>query len=172
MTILHALRGLEATSGISTFVVELCRFQIEAGHRVYFVYQRALELEHAQGVIVLREPDLQKLDVKFDIVHIHGIWAPFSVRMLKWSVCNKIPFVLSPHGCLMSRVLRKGRIKKWLFLNLFLRRLLNCASCWHCTGPEEVDACRSAGFKGPFRVIPLGCNIVNVDSPKRDGVLF
>lgn len=52
MTILHALRGLEATSGISTFVVELCRFQIEAGHRVYFVYQRALELEHAQGVIV------------------------------------------------------------------------------------------------------------------------
>ena len=172
MKILHALRGLEATSGISTFVVELCNHQVRAGHQVCFVYQRSLERRFSPEVIVLRESELELLGWKPDVVHVHAIWTPFSVRMLRWSVKNAIPYVVSPHGCLMSRVLQKGKFKKWIFLNLLLRPLLNKARCWHCTGEGEVSACKKVGFNGPFSIVPLGCNIPKLGAQKKNIVLF
>ena len=172
MKILHALRGLEATSGISTFVVELCNRQAEAGHQVCFVYQRSLEHSFVPEVLVLQEAELGLLGWKPDIVHVHAIWTPFSVRILRWCAKNSIPFIVSPHGCLMPRVLQKGKLKKWIFLNLFLRPLLKKAKIWHCTGEGEVEACKSVGFKGPFEIVPLGCNIPEGGGEKKNVVLF
>ena len=172
MKILHALRGLEATSGISTFVVELCNRQAEAGHQVCFVYQRSLEHSFSPKVLVLQESDIGRLGWRPDIVHVHAIWTPFSVRILRWCVRNSIPFVVSPHGCLMPRVLQNGKIKKWIFLNLLLRPLLKKAKVWHCTGDGEVEACRSAGFQGPFEVVPIGCNVPKLGGERKDTVLF
>lgn len=172
MKILHALRGLEATSGISTFVVELCNHQVRAGHQVCFVYQRSLERRFSSEVIVLRESELELLGWKPDVVHIHAIWTPFSVRMLRWCAKNSIPYIVSPHGCLMPRVLQKGRLKKWIFLNLFLRPLLKKAKVWHCTGYSEAEACRSAGFNGPFEIVPIGCNVPELGGKRTNTVLF
>ena len=172
MKILHALRGLEATSGISTFVVELCNHQAKAGHKVCFVYQRSLERDFSPEVLVLQESELGLLGWKPDVVHIHAIWTPFSVRMLRWCEKNAIPYIVSPHGCLMQRVLQKGKLKKWIFLNLLLRPLLNKARCWHCTGEGEVAACKKIGFNGPFSIIPLGCIIPNLGAQKQNIVLF
>lgn len=172
MKILHALRGLEATSGISTFVVELCNHQVKAGHYVCFVYQRSLERAFAPEVLVLRESELGLLGWKPDVVHIHAIWTPFSVRMLRWCAKNSIPYIVSPHGCLMPRVLQKGKLKKWIFLNLLLRPLLNKADYWHCTGEGEVAACQASDFKGPFSIVPLGCNIPEPGTEKKNVVLF
>ena len=172
MKILHALRGLEATSGISTFVVELCNHQVRAGHQVCFVYQRSLERGFSPAVLVLRESELELLGWKPDVVHVHSIWTPFSLRMLRWCVKNSIPYIVSPHGCLMPRVLQKGKIKKWIFLNLLLRPLLNKTRYWHCTGEGEVTACQASGFNGPFSIVPLGCNIPELGAQKKKIVLF
>lgn len=172
MKILHALRGLEATSGISTFVVELCNHQVKAGHQVCFIYQRSLEHGFAPEVLVLQESELGRLGWKPDVVHIHAIWTPFSVRMLRWCARNSIPYIVSPHGCLMPRVLQKGKFKKWIFLNLLLRPLLNKAGCWHCTSEAEASACRTLGFTGTFKVIPIGCNIPEIGGVKSNTVLF
>ena len=172
MKILHALRGLEATSGISTFVVELCNHQVRAGHQVCFVYQRSLERGFSPEVLVLRESELGLLGWKPDVAHIHAIWTPFSVRMLRWCVRNSIPYIVSPHGCLMPRVLQKGKFKKWIFLNLLLRPLLNKAGFWHCTGEGEVVACKNIGFSGPFSIVPLGCSISEPGAEKKNAVLF
>lgn len=172
MKIFHALRGLEATSGISTFVVEICNRQAEAGHQVCFVYQRSLEHSFSPKVLVLQESDLGCLGWSPDIVHVHAIWTPFSVRILRWCVKKSIPFVVSPHGCLMPRVLNKGKLKKWIFLNFLLRPLLRKAKVWHCTGDGEVEACKSAGFNGPFEIIPIGCNIPKLGGERRNTVLF
>lgn len=172
MKILHALRGLEATSGISTFVVELCNRQAEAGHQVCFVYQRSLEHSFSPKVLVLQESDIERLGWRPDIVHVHAIWSPFSVRILRWCVKISIPFVVSPHGCLMPRVLQNGKIKKWIFLNLLLRPLLKKAKVWHCTGDGEVEACRSLGFIGPFEIVPIGCDVPKLGGERKNTVLF
>lgn len=172
MKILHALRGLEATSGISTFVVELCNHQARAGHQVCFVYQRSLERGFSTEVLILHESELGLLGWRPDVVHVHAIWTPFSVRMLRWCAKNSIPYIVSPHGCLMPRVLQKGRLKKWIFLNLLLRPLLNKARCWHCTGKGEITACQASGFDGPFSVVPLGCNLPEPGAQKKNIVLF
>lgn len=172
MKILHALRGLEATSGISTFVVELCNRQADAGHQVCFVYQRSLEHSFSPKVLVLQESDIGCLGWRPDIVHVHAIWTPFSVRILRWCVKNSIPFVVSPHGCLMPRVLQNGKMKKWIFLNFLLRPLLKKAKLWHCTGEGEVSACKKVGFNGPFSIVPLGCGLPKPDAQRKNIVLF
>ena len=172
MKILHALSGLEATSGISTFVVELCNHQVRAGHQVCFVYQRSLERGFAPEVLVLRESELGLLGWKPDVVHLHAIWTPFSVRMLTWCAKNSIPYIVSPHGCLMPRVLQKGKLKKWIFLNFLLRPLLNKARCWHCTGEGEITACKKVGFSGSYSIVPLGCGLPKLGAQKKNIVLF
>ena len=172
MKILHTLRGVEATSGISTFVVELCNRQIEAGHQVCLVYQRSLEHSFSPKVLVLQESELSSLSWRPDVVHVHAIWTPFSLRMLRWCVRNKMPFVVSPHGCLMPRVFESGKLKKWIFLNLLLRPFLKKAKFWHCTSIQESEACKKVGFEGPFKVIPLGCTMHKEGGVRRNSVLF
>lgn len=172
MRILHALRGLEATSGISSFVVEVCNAQVQAGHDVVFVYQRSLERTFDEKVIVLNEGDLNCLGFKPDVVHIHAIWTPFSVRVMRWCVRNNIPFIVSTHGCLMPRVLQKGRLKKWVFLNFLLRPLLAKARCVHCTSEDEKRACEKVGLKNKFTVIPIGCDLPRLGGERKKEILF
>ena len=160
MKIVHALRGFEATSGISLFVSEILGRQICAGNDCTFVYQRALEYPlDERAHVVQSDGDLDVLGFIPDVVHLHSIWTPFSVRVMWWCRRHRVPYVVSIHGCLMPWVLRRGWIKKRVFLEVFLRRSIELALAVHVTTHLEAEACRKIGIKNILVELPLGVNI-------------
>ncbi len=163
MKIVHVLQGFEADSGISQFVAELCHQQVEAGHECVFVYQCRFEHDlDARVVRVASNGDLSCLGNRPDIVHIHALWSLFSVRAMRWCRDDGIPYVVSPHGCLMPLALRKGWLKKTCFFRFLLRRLMNGAAFVHVTAEHEQTACQALGLSARIEIFPLGTNIPDV----------
>ncbi len=56
----------------------------------------------------------------YDIVHIHGIWAP--IQILSIIICNlyKKKYVIHPHGMLLSEALKSTGFLKYFLKRLFL----------------------------------------------------
>lgn len=162
MRILHVIEGLELTSGVSLFCVEMCNRQAEAGHGVTVLYRYRYEYRPSGAVRVVQSPVLDVLEERPDIVHIHGLWSPFIVRALSWCRRNKVAYVVSPHGCLMPWAMCNGRVKKSLFFYFLIRPFMRMASCLHVTTHMERAACEKLGLKGKYAIVPLGVTMPEV----------
>lgn len=157
MKIVHALVGFEKASGISLFVSELLRRQVGAGNECVFAYQRRFEHYLDEKVAALKcSGNLAPLTFKPDIVHLHALWSMFSIRVMRWCIRDHIPYIISPHGCLMPNVMERGRLKKQLFFYLLIKPLMHGAAVLHVTAHAEADAIRKLGFKQDVEIIPLG----------------
>ena len=57
---------------------------------------------------------------KYEIVHIHGIWAP--IQLLSIVICNfyKKKYVIHPHGMLLNEALKSTGVVKYYFKKIFL----------------------------------------------------
>ena len=159
MKILHILRGLEQTSGISAFLVENANRQVEAGHDVALLYERIFEYKPTGGVKIFQGRSPWGIPFVPEIVHIHAVWSVFSVLAMLWCMMKRIAFVVSPHGCLMPSVFDKGRYKKIIFYRLAVRPLMMKADAIHVTAKLEADAIRKLGFKQPVEIISLGVDV-------------
>ena len=159
MKILHVTQEMFKTSGVATFCKEIAAEQMRAGHEVRALVQGNYDLKFDEGVKVVVGPSMEMVGVRPDIVHIHGLWAPFSARAMTWCRQRGIPYVVSPHGCLMPRVFKKGRLKKHLFWSLALRKGVEQASLIHCTAEAERQAVARFGFEVPYVIAPLGVRI-------------
>lgn len=162
MKILHAIEGLDRASGVATFVRACADEMSRAGHEVAVIFVKTDELDFAPGVAKIAATDFAAVPWRPDVVHLHGIWSRFSLRVLLWCVRRRIPFVVSPHGGLMPRVFTHGRLKKHLVWRLVLRPLISRALAVHGTTETETCACRAAGLRGPFTVAPLGVELPDV----------
>lgn len=156
MKILHALRGLEKTSGISLFLVENAKRQVMIGHEVSILYERYLEYNPDRSVRLYCGKSLCVVDFQPDVVHIHSVWSLFSIRAMLWCLLHKKPFIVSPHGCLMPRVFKKGRLKKLIFYTCLIKPLMRKATAIHVTAEAEKCEVRKLGFKQLCEVVPLG----------------
>ena len=162
MKILHVIEGLELTSGVSLFCVEMCNRQAEAGYSVMLLYRYRYEYKPSDDVRVVQSPVLGVLEGRPDIVHIHGLWSPFVVRALSWCRRNKVPYVVSPHGCLMPWAMQNGRLKKFLFFHFLVKPLIRKASCLHVTTDTEKNVCEELGLKCKYAIVPLGVTMPEV----------
>ncbi len=110
----------------------------------WVVYRRVLNL------IELERPH---------IIHIHGLWSPFLAVVALVACRQKIPLVISPHGCLESWALKSKRLKKmgalWLYQSLALR----AASMFMVTSDSECQSVRRLGLKKPVAIIPIGVDV-------------
>ena len=64
---------------------------------------------------------------KYDIIHIHGIWAP--IQIFSILICNKqkLNYVIHPHGMLLPEALKSGGIIKFFFKSFtlfFLKKII------------------------------------------------
>lgn len=159
MKILHVTQEMFKTSGVATFCREIATEQMRAGHEVLALVQGNYDLRFDEGVKVVVGPSMEMVGVRPDIVHIHGLWAPFSARAMTWCRQRGIPYVVSPHGCLMPRVFKKGWLKKHLFWSLALRKGVEQASLIHCTAEAERQAVARFGFEVPYVIAPLGVRV-------------
>ena len=164
MKIVHAIEGLEQTSGVSLFCVEMCNRQAEAGHVATLLYRYRYEYQPSGKVCVVQGNTMDVLQGRPDVVHMHGLWSPFNVRVLRWCRRNKIPYVVSPHGCLMPWAMKNGSFKKGLFFRMLLKPLMRKASCIHVTTDTEKAACEILGLKCRYSVVPLGVELPKASS--------
>ena len=170
MRILHILRGLELTSGISAFLVENADRQVEAGHDVAILYERFLEYRPSRHVKIFNAKSPCGINFTPDIVHIHAVWSLFSVKAMRWCLRNKIPFIVSPHGCLMPRVMTKGRVKKCLFYRFLLKPLIQRAAALHATAQAEAIVLKNLGLNPKIYIVPLGVELPQIEPHVEHGV--
>lgn len=160
MKIVQALRGLQETCGISLFVKEITRRHLDAGNECFYVGKFAPFCPVDSRLKCFRtEGGLDCIGDKPDIVHIHSVWSMFSVRVMWWCRRNHVKYVVSPHGCLMPWVMKKGWLKKRLFFELFLRRNMDRAAFVHATTDFERKALRELGINSKIKVFPLGVTL-------------
>lgn len=159
MKIIHIVRSLIKTSGVSVFVAELANAQAQEGHEVYLYYTWDPEYPLGANVRARCLQNLDEIKENPDVVHIHGLWSFDMIRAMIWCRKSGKRYVVSPHGGLMPRVLNKGWLKKHIFYWFFLKRNLQCAAAIHCTGESERNAVEALGLKPPKIIVPLGCKI-------------
>jgi len=99
------------------------------------------------------------LQVRPQIVHMHGIW-DFSLHRCV-VVCRRcdIPYVIAPRGMLEPWSLQqkwlKKRLARWLYQDVDLKY----AAALHATAESEAEQFRRLGFKNPVIVSPNGVNV-------------
>lgn len=99
------------------------------------------------------------------LYHTHGLWEYTELITAKIARKKKIPYIITPHGMLYPEALNHSRLRKTVFLKLFLFNDLNKASAIHATCNEEMVHLRNLGIKAPVAVIP---NSVEVPPMKKD----
>jgi len=92
--------------------------------------------------------------VEFDLVAVACLWGHALPAAAAACARFGVPYVVSVHGQLFPWSLAKGRLKKWLYLELLGRRCLDRAAAIHCTDPVEARAVARLGFRAPTFVAP------------------
>lgn len=174
MKIVHVVRSLLTTGGVSIFAAEAAGEQARLGHLVSLLYTWLPRYPVCDKVDARPFKNMNEVLELPDVVHVHALWMREMVRAMFWCWRRRIPYVVSPHGGLMPRVFTKGRIKKWLVWHFMLKPLVRRAAAIHCTSSAEVEACKTLGLKGPFVVAPLGVKLpeLNDNENKKNVVLF
>jgi len=117
------------------------------------VYDRASFLSFAGGHFIKRLR-------QFDVVHIHGFWAPIGA-VLTW-LCRKlaIPYVLRPCGTLETWSLNQKRRKKQLALWLLgYGDMLRHSAALHLLSEQERQVLGEVPLPERIRIIPNGVHL-------------
>lgn len=108
---------------------------------------------------------------KPDLIHLHGLWSPFLAVVALVAFRQKIPVVISPHGCLEPWALNHKRLKKQLALWLYQRWVLRAAAMYMVTSKPEYDSVRRFGLKQPVAIVPNGVDVpVHLEARRRADV--
>lgn len=94
-----------------------------------------------------------------DLIHLHGLWSPFLSVVALVARFSKIPFVISPHGCLDPWALMNKRWKKQLALWLYQMSVLRSATMFMVTSESERRSVRILGLKQPVAIVPNGVDV-------------
>lgn len=146
------------TGGPAEVIPNLCAAQVAVGAEVSLCSidgDNAPQLESLAklGVDVHIFPSIDKV-VRFSpamrqylmsrkdahVIHNHGHWLWPNWCAASVSKKFNIPMVTTPHGTLVSGMLSRSRIKKWLAWNAFDKRVVEQASVIHALSSAEMAA--------------------------------
>jgi glycosyltransferase involved in cell wall biosynthesis len=94
-----------------------------------------------------------------ELIHLHGMWSPYLAVVALVARVKRIPFVISPHGCLEPWALSYKRNKKNLALKTYQGAVLRSASMFIATANQELESIRRLGYRQPIAVIPNGVDV-------------
>lgn len=142
MRILQVIAIFQKSAGTSVFCAEISKELLARGHWVRI----AIPKLEQPGVYPTEVPQISiddAMSMKWDIVHIHGIWTPILTRVQRWAKAHGFKVVWSPHGMLQSRALRMKWPKKMVALMLYQWMSLHRADVIHvCSLSEKKDVAR------------------------------
>ena len=90
---------------------------------------------------------------RLDVAHLYSVFTPGNEVIRRILRKHGIPYVWSPQGGLDEHIMKRGRIKKWIYWNLYEQRLMHDAAAIHCLTSREMDRMRQLGYTGHTEVI-------------------
>ena len=167
------------TGGPSRVVIDLSEALAERGHKISICTQnikdiptawREYKVDRQPFCKIIRGSIIGIWGSKFkrsveqeiqdcDVVHIHGLWEPYSARIASIAHNLNIPYIITLHGMLDDWCMKQKRIKKLMFLLLFGKKMLKYAAAVHCTATDELRQCEKWLRSKNGLVIP---NIINL----------
>ncbi len=100
---------------------------------------------------------------EFDLIHLHGVWAPLIYAAASVTTAQSRPFVLTLHGMLHPWALKQRSWKKRAALAFGYRRMLNRARFLHLGNSEESRLTADLHLTPPTRIIPNGVFLEEFD---------
>lgn len=175
MRALHIIQSISRSNGgPSRSVQGLVAGLNSAGVEAWLLTLQKCEKPWVEGVshFVNGKPlENVLLQIKPQIVHLHGIW---DLELHRCAViCRRwnIPYVIAPRGMLEPWSLQQKWLKKRIARWLYQDRDLKCASALHATAESESEQFRRLGFKNPVIISPNGVNVPNIDFDKKQSSL-
>lgn len=180
MKIMQVISGVDLqTGGPSRVVIDLSEALAERGHKISICTQNIKDIPTAWREYKVDRQPIYKIirgsiigiwGSKFkrsieheilgcDVIHIHGLWEPYSARIAFIAHNLNIPYVITLHGMLDDWCMKQKRIKKLMFLLLFGKKMLKYAAVVHCTATDELRQCEKWLRSKNGLVIP---NIINL----------
>lgn len=91
-----------------------------------------------------------------DLVHIHELWHfPHYAAYRAAQEAGK-PYVVTVHGAMDPWAMRQKWLRKWIYMTLLQRRILQRAAAVQAVTATEADQIRARGIRTPIAVIPNG----------------
>lgn len=179
MNIVHAVETLDPTHGGPTLSVpSLAAAQAGLGHDVTLVsYAEAdpqplrdslpgFDRVRLAGVVRgglnewLRasraKTRFEEVTAGADVVHIHGLWRPFSLVAAQTGIRRGLKLVVAPRGMLNPWSLSQRRLLKQLSLKLTWKRVLDAAFFIHALNDEEAHFMKPLELRSQVRIFPNG----------------
>lgn len=163
MRVLHVVVGISrASGGPARSAQGLVAGLSSAGVEAWFMTLHHGETPWVNGInhFINGEPfEDAVIEVKPEIVHLHGIW---SLELHRCAIiCRRwnIAYVISPRGMLEPWSLQQKWLKKRIARWLYQDRDLKCAAALHATAESEAEQFKQLGFKNPLIVSPNGVNV-------------
>lgn len=176
MNILHFILGKanpDRANGVNQVVYGLAKTQTELGHSVkvvglsrstdksYEVINRGnFNVEVFKKFTGKCEKRLHELIQDSDIIHLHGVWNYYNIKIGRY--CEKInkPYIVTAHGGYVKQaMLKSSYIKKLLFHTLYAKHLYEHAAFIHALTHEESSEIQRMCPNALIKVIPNGINI-------------
>lgn len=163
MKIVHVIAGIQETCGVSQFVMEVARAQMDAGLDVTVVTTMtcgypigAVDVRLAADPVATLDSVLSGLRGDVALVHVHNLWSRYGHRAAVWCRRRGVPYVVSPHGSMTAWALRFRWWKKLPALVAYQWWDLHCAAAFHVTAEREIPPLRRFQLSQPVAVAPLG----------------
>jgi glycosyltransferase involved in cell wall biosynthesis len=102
---------------------------------------------------------LQQLEVKPNLIHIHGLRCYHNAQAAAWAARNKIPMVVTPHAQLMPFTMARNALQKNIYDTFVERPLLARANAVHFVSQvERHDSAYAQITANKSVVVPIGMN--------------
>ena len=102
---------------------------------------------------------LQQLEVKPNIIHIHGLRCYQNAQAAAWAARNNIPVVVTPHAQLMPFTMARNALQKNIYDTLIERPMLSRANVVHFVSQvERHDSAYAQITANKSVIVPIGMN--------------
>ncbi len=95
---------------------------------------------------------------KFDIVHIYGLWKPFTIKLFSEAKRSKKTIIISPLGALEPWALSQKKIKKKIAWHLYQKKIMLDSDYIHATSEIEKEHLIELGIEEK-KIIIIGHGI-------------
>ena len=130
---------------VTRSTVQLSRFRLIHGPsttiKIYRAVNRLVEESHCE------------------LIHLHGTWRPLHLIVALIARRQRIPFVVSPHGCLDDQALRQKWLKKWFAVKTYQGIVNRKTAMFFATSNQEMNSLRQLGICQPIAMIPIGIDL-------------
>ena len=93
---------------------------------------------------------------RFDLLHVHELWHYPSYVAVRTARRHGIPYLISIHGELGERAIRRKGLRKWLYMKVVQGRMLRSATALHALTEFEAAEAGRLGVSTKIALVPNG----------------